>query len=75
LKNNLLFSMRGFPKTSVFGKSTLDLKEKLAFWTVFPEPFSKLTEFWKRLMILNFSASIIDRNYLIQICGVSGEKK
>jgi hypothetical protein len=23
--------------------------EKLAFWTVFPEPFSKLTEFWKWL--------------------------
>jgi hypothetical protein len=40
---------RGFSKTSVFGKSTLDLTEKLSFWTVFPEPFPKLTEFWKRL--------------------------
>jgi hypothetical protein len=44
-------SNKGFSKTSVFGKSTLDLKEKLAFWTAFPEHFLKLTEFWKRLNI------------------------
>ncbi|MDR2702333.1 MAG: hypothetical protein LBB72_07875 [Spirochaetaceae bacterium] len=40
-------ALGGFSKTSAFGKSTLDLKEKLSFWTVFPKPFPKLTEFWK----------------------------
>jgi hypothetical protein len=28
--------------------------EKLAFWTVFQKPFSKLTEFWKWLMYFDF---------------------
>ncbi|MDR2702529.1 MAG: glycoside hydrolase family 5 protein, partial [Spirochaetaceae bacterium] len=41
-----------FSKTSVFGKATLDLIEKLAFWTVFLKPFPKLTEFWKWLIHL-----------------------
>jgi hypothetical protein len=42
--------MGGFPKTSVFGKATLDFEEKAAFKTLFPELFPKLTEFWKKLM-------------------------
>ena len=46
--------IRGFSKTSVFGKATLDLVEKPAFKTVFRKPFSKLTEFWKRLIVLIF---------------------
>jgi hypothetical protein len=40
---------RGFPKTSVFGKATLDLWEKAGFRPLFQEPFTKLTEFWERL--------------------------
>jgi hypothetical protein len=39
--------MRGFPKTSVFGKATLDLEEKADFWPLFPKLFPKLTEFWE----------------------------
>jgi hypothetical protein len=39
----------GFPKTSVSGKSSLDLWEKADFKPVFPNPFSKLTEFWERI--------------------------
>ncbi|MDR2375610.1 MAG: hypothetical protein LBD96_04130 [Treponema sp.] len=38
---------RGFPKTSVFGKATLDLEEKADFWPLFPKLFPKLTEFWE----------------------------
>jgi hypothetical protein len=52
---------RGFSKTSVFGKSTLDLLEKLSFWTAFPKQFPKLrtfgtTEFWKLLITVNNGA-------------------
>jgi hypothetical protein len=43
---------RGFPKTSVFGKSTLNLREKAGFKSLFPKPFLKLTEFWERLNIM-----------------------
>jgi hypothetical protein len=47
---------RGFPKTSVFGKATLDLdldlEEKADFWPLFPKPFPKLTEFWEWLYSL-----------------------
>jgi hypothetical protein len=32
---------RGFSKTSILGKSTLDLTEKLALWTIFPKPFTE----------------------------------
>ena len=39
---------------SRFGKATLDLTEKPAFKSVFLKPFLKLTEFWKRLLCLNF---------------------
>jgi hypothetical protein len=38
----------GFPKTSVFGKATLDLEEKADFWPLFPKPFPKLTGFWNK---------------------------
>jgi hypothetical protein len=47
---------RGFPKTSVFGKATLDLEEKADFWPLFPKPFPKLTEFWEWLHIVGFYA-------------------
>jgi hypothetical protein len=43
---------KGFPKTSGFGKATLDLWEKAGFRPLFQEPFTKLTEFWKRLPML-----------------------
>jgi hypothetical protein len=46
---------RGFPKTSVFGKSTSDLREKAGFKPLFPKPFLKLTEFWERLDIVRAS--------------------
>ena len=45
---------RGFSKTSVFGKATLDLNEKSGFRPIFQEPFPKLTEFWKWLTLLIF---------------------
>jgi hypothetical protein len=32
-----------------FGEATLDLEEKAAFKTLFPELFPKLTEFWEKL--------------------------
>ncbi|MDR2374975.1 MAG: hypothetical protein LBD96_00900 [Treponema sp.] len=42
-------ALRGFPKTSAFGKATLDLEEKADFWPLFPKLFPKLTEFWEQL--------------------------
>jgi hypothetical protein len=42
---------RSFPKTSVFGKATLDLLEKAGFRPLFRKPFPKLTEFWERLSL------------------------
>jgi hypothetical protein len=48
----------GFPKTSDFGKATLDLWEKAGFRPLFQEHFTKLTEFWEMLevvFILNIS--------------------
>ena len=45
----ILKNKRGFSKTSVFGKATLDLVEKPVVRLVFPKPFPKLTEFWKWL--------------------------
>ena len=50
---------RGFSKTSVFGKATLDLKEKPAFEAVFRKPFPKLTEFWKRLYTQKIKSHVI----------------
>ncbi|MDR2068810.1 MAG: hypothetical protein LBP71_02960 [Spirochaetaceae bacterium] len=38
---------RGFPKTSVFGKATLDLWEKAGFRPLFQEHFLKPTGFWE----------------------------
>jgi hypothetical protein len=32
------YDYRGFPKTSVLGKATLDLEEKADFWPLFPKP-------------------------------------
>jgi hypothetical protein len=46
-----------FPKTSVFGKATLDLHEKAAFGLLFPKPFPKLTEFGDWLNWLKFSGA------------------
>jgi hypothetical protein len=46
-----LLEMGGFPKTSVFGKATLDLLEKTVR-PLFRKPFPKPTEFWERLMAL-----------------------
>jgi hypothetical protein len=40
---------RGFPKTSVFGKATLDLSEKAGFRPLFQEHFRKPTGFWEML--------------------------
>jgi hypothetical protein len=31
---------------------SFDLEEKQSFWPVFPKPFSKLLEVWKRLDII-----------------------
>jgi len=42
--NRKILLIRGFSKTSVFGKATLNLTEK--------PTFPKLTEFWKRLIII-----------------------
>ena len=50
---------RGFPKTSVFGKATLDLEEKAAFKPLFPKPFPKLTGFWERLYIQAISSQTL----------------
>ena len=38
--------------TSVIGKAALDLYEKMSFKTFFQKPFTKLTEFWKRLGVI-----------------------
>jgi hypothetical protein len=46
---------RGFPKTSVFGKATLDLWEKAGSRPLFQKPFTKLTEFWERLNTPHFA--------------------
>jgi hypothetical protein len=45
------FHIRGFPKTSVFGKASLDLYEKAGLRPLFPELFPKLTEFWEKLTL------------------------
>ncbi|MDR2019649.1 MAG: hypothetical protein LBQ14_02670, partial [Treponema sp.] len=39
----------GFPKTSVFGKATLDLWEKTGLRPFFQEPSTKPTGFWEML--------------------------
>jgi hypothetical protein len=43
--------IRGFPKTSVFGKVALNLREKTALLPLFPKPFPKPTGFWEWLII------------------------
>ena len=50
LQRNKKSVIRGFSKTSVFGKATLDLFEKVGFRPLFQEQFPKLTEFWKLLI-------------------------
>jgi hypothetical protein len=45
---------RGFPKTSVFGKATLDLYGKAGPGPLFQESFSKPTGFWERLKFYLF---------------------
>jgi hypothetical protein len=40
---------RGFPKTSAFGKATLNLWEKAGFRPLFQERFPKPTGFWEML--------------------------
>jgi hypothetical protein len=47
LPSNKDSKYRGFPKTSVFGKATLDLEGKVDFCPLFPKLFPKLTEFWE----------------------------
>jgi hypothetical protein len=42
----------GFPKTSVFGKATLDSREKAGFRPLFRKHFPKRTEFWETLYVL-----------------------
>ena len=62
--------IRGFSKTSVFGKSTLDLTEKLAILTVFLKPFPKLTEFWKWLITqtITFTIPSVYSVYFVPLC-------
>ena len=50
--DNKSFFILGFSKTSAFGKASLDLLEKSALKTIFPELFSKLMVFWKKLMLI-----------------------
>ncbi|MDR2159465.1 MAG: hypothetical protein LBP23_05295, partial [Treponema sp.] len=45
---------RGFPKTSVFGKATLDLWEKAGSRPLFWKLFTKLTEFWEKFHKVNY---------------------
>jgi hypothetical protein len=40
---------RGFPKTSVFGKASLNFPEKAGFRPLFPKLFRKPTGFWEKL--------------------------
>jgi hypothetical protein len=40
---------QGFPKTSVFGKATLNLPEKAGLGPLFPKLFPKPTGFWEKL--------------------------
>jgi hypothetical protein len=42
----------GFPKTSVFGKATLDFIEKAGDRPLFQELFPKPTGFWEKLICL-----------------------
>jgi hypothetical protein len=46
-----LKSRQGFPKTSAFGKTALNLHEKADFRPLFRKPFLKLTEFLEGLYI------------------------
>jgi hypothetical protein len=48
--------IRGFPKTSAFGKATLNLYEKADFRPLFRKLFPKLTEFWEKLIIVEIKA-------------------
>jgi hypothetical protein len=48
---------RGFPKTSVFGKATLDLGGKAGARPIFPEHFLKPTGFWEMLNIMKLPTS------------------
>ncbi|MCL2880180.1 MAG: hypothetical protein FWF29_08055, partial [Treponema sp.] len=57
------FNNRGFSKTSVFGKATLDLHGKTGFRTVFSKPFPKLTEFWKWLNIQKINLEFFRKLY------------
>jgi hypothetical protein len=41
------FEQRGFPKTSVFGKAALILREKAGLRPLFREPFPKPTGLWE----------------------------
>jgi hypothetical protein len=45
----LRYKNRGFPKTSVFGKATLDLGGKSGLRPLFLEHFLKPTGFWEML--------------------------
>ncbi|MDR2068960.1 MAG: hypothetical protein LBP71_03725, partial [Spirochaetaceae bacterium] len=45
----------GFPKTSVFGKATLDLWEKAGFRPLFQEHFLKPTGFWEMLKYMGLN--------------------
>ncbi|MDR2377122.1 MAG: hypothetical protein LBD96_11880, partial [Treponema sp.] len=56
--------IRGFPKTSVFGKATLDLEEKADFWPLFPKLFPKLTEFWEQLQYQSFYPAEVRSNQI-----------
>ena len=59
---------RGFPKTSVLGKATLDLMEKTAKRRFFQELFPKLTEFWEKLIYM------FAQRYFIEGIAISGIK-
>jgi hypothetical protein len=41
----IIYLNEDFPKLQFLENLLLDLTEKLVFWTVFPKPFTKLTEF------------------------------
>jgi len=50
-RNNVKYlDVRIFQNFS-FWKINLKFNGKTGLWTVFPKPFPKLTEFWKRLVI------------------------
>jgi hypothetical protein len=50
---------RGFPKTSAFGKATLDLWEKAGFRPLFQDYCRKPTGFWEMLKHIEIS---VDRD-------------